>query len=115
MDIKHVDVAGLELLERRIQGMLQRLGVGPAEVGLDDVPPFVGTIARGVLRRQNNLVPVVTLLHPSANDALRLAILIVAGCVNEVAAPTQTSVSTFQPSPSVCGNLVVGRISTDWL
>jgi hypothetical protein len=45
MDIKHVDVAGLELLERRIQGMLQRLGVGPAEVGLDDVPPFVGTIA----------------------------------------------------------------------
>ena len=74
-------------MKRSLERQPQRLCVHPPEIALDDFPSHCGSPSRRVLGCDDHFVAIATFLHPSAYDLLRLAVLIVARCVDEIAAP----------------------------
>jgi hypothetical protein len=67
-----------------------------SEVGLDHVfalVTFVDPLPCGEFRGDDHLISTIASRHPLANPRLRLFILVVASCVNEITSTAQTRVS----------------------
>jgi hypothetical protein len=54
---------------------------------------FVGLVPYGEFRGDDHLISTIAFRHPLANPRLRLLILVVAGCVDEIISIAQTRVS----------------------
>ena len=67
--------------------MLESFRVHASEICLDDISAFmgfVGPVSGGELRGDDHFISTIALGHPLSNPGLRLFILIVARCVDEV-------------------------------
>ena len=91
MDIKDIYEISLQLLERGRETVPEVLRIHATKVGLNDTGAFSHLPASGVLRRYDHLVSVAASFHPLAYYDLRLLLLVVAGCVDEVAAAVTAS------------------------
>lgn len=71
-----VDVVGAQLLQTGVYGESHALCVVSHKVGLD-LGFVVGSVARGILGREDDLVPNTALFHPLAQPGLRVFILVI--------------------------------------
>ena len=86
VDVEDVDVVSLEFLERLMDAHEERfLGVAQV-VGAFALADGVGAVVGCVLCGEDDLVPVVAGGHPLADPGFGFFVLVVVGCVDEVAA-----------------------------
>lgn len=89
VDVEDVDEVGLEFLQAGVEGVFEGFLVVADVVGLDDVvEAFVGLVAGCEFRSDDHLVSKAFGFggEPFADPDLGLLGLVVAGCINEVAA-----------------------------
>lgn len=88
VEVEDVDVGGLEFAEGGGEGDVEGFGAVADEGGLDDaVIAFVGGEAGGVFGCEDHLVAETGLgVEPFADPDFGLLVLVVVGCVDEVAA-----------------------------
>ena len=90
MDVEDVDVVCLEFFEGVAQGDVEGFGAVACVVGVNDsIMASVVGVAGGVFRGDDHLVAETGLRgKPFANPSLGLLVLVVVGCVDEIAALT---------------------------
>ena len=89
MHVEYVDEVGLELLQARVEGVSEGFFVVADVVGLDDVvEALVGLVAGCEFRGDDHLLPEAFRFRsePFADPDLGLLGLVIAGCIDEVAA-----------------------------
>lgn len=79
-----IDVVRPESLQASLNGHMHALRTGPTKVAL--LHGSAGHIAKGVLGRNDHLIPASSLLQPFADPLLALTALIDIGRIDEVAA-----------------------------
>ena len=89
VDVEDVDEVGLQFLQAGVERVAEGFLVVADEVGLDDVvPALVHLVAGGEFGGDDHLVSEAFRFgrEPFADPLLRLLGLVIAGCINEVAA-----------------------------
>ena len=87
--VEHIDEVGLQFLQARVEGVAEGFLVVADVVGLDDfVEALVGLVAGCEFRSDDHLLPEAFGFgsEPFADPDLGLLGLVVAGCIDEVAA-----------------------------